>query len=230
MISLILNTRKRTVLLENLLRSIERTVSDPDGIQVLINFDKDDKDTYRFANSYPRFSYVIEWHMDERPSNLHSSLNLLADLSDGGITKYIFVLNDDVEFLTSGWDKQIVAVPPDEIWYISTSDNSADKERTAEYASFPILTIEAYHALGYFMSEKFVGLGADVHLWRIFNSLDRIKKTSIELDHVCHRTVFHVQNPDVVASEMRRNSWSNHVDCWSVDISEDVERIKSYEA
>jgi hypothetical protein len=223
MISLILNTRKRTPLLHRLLESISNTVSDFDRIEVLIAFDNDDNDTKLFS-SVSVYPMEVRWFEWTRPKNLHTSLNRLASLAVGD---YIFVLNDDVEFLTMKWDEQIDRGHSDEIWYIHTNDNSADKENTAQYASFPILTRAAYEALGYFMSEKFVGLGADVHLWRVFDSVNRIKKTSIELDHVCHRTVIHVQNPDVVAAEMRNNSWSNYVDCWSVDVSEDVERVRA---
>jgi hypothetical protein len=227
MISLILNTRKRVVLLNNLLRSIQETASYPEDIQVIINYDADDDETDLFTRSLLDTKFDIQWVTGDRPNNLHKSLNIMANFAYDSSTKYIFVLNDDVEFLTKGWDDQIRKIPSDEIWYISTNDNSADKENTAQYASFPILTRAAYEALGYFMSEKFVGLGADVHLWRIFDSVNRIKETEIELDHVCHRTVLHVHNPDTVAAEMRNNSWSNYVDCWNVEISEDVERVRA---
>jgi hypothetical protein len=128
--------------------------------------------------------------------------------------------------LTKDWDTKIT-VDPNEIVYLYTQDNSADKESTAEYASFPILTRAAYEALGYFMSEAFVGLGADVHLWRIFKSIDRIKTADIELDHVYHNTVELVRNPDRTAAEMRINSWRSNFDCWNIDISKDVERVKN---
>ena len=76
------------------------------------------------------------------------------------------------------------------------------------------------------MSEKFVGLGADVHLWRIFHAIDRcIFAPAVTLDHVRHNTLDKVMSPDVVAQQMRENTWANPVDSWSVDISKEVEKI-----
>ena len=76
------------------------------------------------------------------------------------------------------------------------------------------------------MSEKFVGLGADVHLWRIFHAIARcIFAPAVTLDHVRHNTLDKVLSPDVVDQQMRENTWANPVDSWSVDISKEVEKI-----
>lgn len=223
MITLILNSRKRVQLLGNLLESVRRTVSDLSKIEILIGIDRDDKDTIDFSNTEAGRTEGTSYNFGDRPSNLHVSLNRLARMATGD---YIFVLNDDVEFVSKDWDVEINSIDHKSIWYIGTQDNSADKEQGGQYSSFPILTRAAYQALGYFMSEAFVGLGGDVHLWRVFNEVGRIKQSAIELDHICHRTVFHVQNPDQTAMEMRQNSWNSRFDCWGIDISQDVERVK----
>jgi glycosyltransferase involved in cell wall biosynthesis len=223
MITLILNSRKRVQQLSNLLESIRKTVWKIKNIKILIGVDDDDEDTIKFLQAYSGMIFDVQAIIQPRPSNLHVSINRLATKAKGD---YIFILNDDVEFLTDFWDLELSKVNPNEIWYIGTLDNSADKERGGTYSSFPILTRAAYDALGYFMSEAFVGLGADVHLWRVFDAVGRTKTSSIELDHVFHRTVFHVQCPDQTALEMRQNSWRSNFNCWGIDISQDVERVK----
>jgi hypothetical protein len=225
MFTLILNSRKRVQQLGNLLESIRIKSSNLDNIEILIGVDDDDESTMFYLKAYSGLIMNnVQMIVSPRPANLHVSLNKLAAMATG---HFIFVLNDDTEMVTNHWDLELSKINPNEVWYIATQDNSADKEQGGKYSSFPILTRAAYDALGYFMSEAFVGLGADVHLWRVFDSVGRTKQSSIELDHVFHRTVFHVQSPDQTAMEMRQNSWRSNFDCWGIDISKDVERVQN---
>jgi hypothetical protein len=233
--SLFLNTRHRVGLLCDLLQSIERCTDHPEDIEILLGIDRDDNDTTNFIDHLDLAISSLDLrdnifaYSDNRPTNLHVKMNFLASQSTGD---YLFVLNDDVQFSTPSWDSIILEAiknegsEPDNIYYLGVSDTSIDKDTRQSYASFPILTREAYDALGYFMSEKFVGLGADVHLWRIFNELDRcILVPAVVLDHVRHNTLDKVLSPDAVAQQMRDNTYANPVDSWAVDISEDKERI-----
>jgi glycosyltransferase involved in cell wall biosynthesis len=234
--SLFLNTRHRVGLLGDLLQSIERVTDRPEEVEILLGIDKDDYATTTFIDHLDMVVSNLDLkdnifvYSDNRPTNLHVKMNFLASQSTGD---YLFVLNDDVQFITPGWDSLILeaikkkAREPDNVYYIGVNDTSIDKDSEKNYASFPILTREAYDALGYFMSEKFVGLGADVHLWRIFSDLDRcIDIPQVILDHVRHNTLDKVLSPDAVAQQMRENTYANPVDSWAVDISEDKERIK----
>lgn len=236
--SLFLNTRQRLALLANLLKSIDRTFSYNNDIEILLGIDDDDFETQSFLDNHLRtilnnvpICDVIDYYIDSRPHNLHVKMNSLAALTKGDL---LFVLNDDVEFVTSDWDILIVndlekrATEKDNIYYLGVHDTSIDKAPDQSYASFPILTRAAYEALGYFMSEKFVGLGGDVHLWRIFNSVGRILDNSeVVLDHVRHNTFKKVISPDLVALQMRENTYANRVDDWNVDISEEVGKINA---
>ena len=233
--SLFLNTRHRVGLLSDLLQSIEKTADEPGAIEILLGVDKDD---YETANFIEHLGMVvsdldlrdnISFYSDNRPTNLHVKMNFLASQANGD---NLFVLNDDVQFVTPGWDTLILDTlknegrEADNIYYVGVTDTSVDKDNRENYASFPVLTREAYDALGYFMSEKFVGLGADVHLWRIFHAIDRcIFAPAVTLDHVRHNTLDKVMSPDVGAQQMRENTWANPVDSWSVDISKEVEKI-----
>ena len=106
--SLFLNTRQRTALLSNLLRSIDGTISGNNDIEILLGIDDDDIETYNFIQNLdlvlPDSVVVpnIATHTTSRPDNLHIKMNDLAEKSSGD---FLFVLNDDVEFLTPSWDE-----------------------------------------------------------------------------------------------------------------------------
>jgi hypothetical protein len=164
MISLFFNTRKRTGLLNNLLSSIYNTVQSADNIEVFVTVDNDDSESKEFLDSinFPNLSKEfldsinfpnLNVRSIEKPSNLHTSINEMAEMASGD---FLFVLNDDVIFRTFHWDRKIIDnYNPEEILYIATHDNSVDKTNHGRYASFPILTRAAYEALD-LMVEMFI--------------------------------------------------------------------------
>ena len=225
--SLFLNTRGRVSLLSNLLDSIVNTTYDINQLELLITIDNDDTESIEFLQSFnkiPNIKLIIE----PRPSNLHTNINNMAAQSIGD---FLFVLNDDVVFLTKYWDKIIKDFYQDrknDIYYLATIDTSIDKTKNVRYPSFPILTRKAYNTLGYFMSEKFVSHGGDVHLWRIFNSVDRILKTPIILDHVMHDSQHHIEQmrKEKTAKEAIEMTFNNFVNCWDEDITAETQLIQ----
>ena len=225
MISLFFNTRKRIGLLNNLLSSIYNTIQSADNIEVFVTVDNDDSESKEFLDSlnFPNLNV----RSIEKPSNLHTSINEMAEMASGD---FLFVLNDDVIFRTFHWDRKIIDnYNPEEILYIATHDNSVDKTNHGRYASFPILTRAAYEALGFFMSEKFVSHGGDVHLWRVFNEIDAVKYSHVFLDHVLHSTkdgLEAIKNEET-AQQAIKMTFDNFVNCWDEDISEEVNRIKT---
>tara|TARA_R110002167_G_scaffold183836_6_gene384294 strand:- start:710 stop:1408 length:699 start_codon:yes stop_codon:yes gene_type:complete len=224
-ISLFLNTRKRTSLLDNLLSSLYTTAYDPNSIEVFITVDNDDDETKKFLDKYKDNNINIR--SIERPSNLHVSINEMASMATGD---FLFVLNDDVIFRTYHWDKKIIeSYDPNEILYISTNDNSIDKTKSRRYASFPILTRGAYEALGFFMSEKFVSHGGDVHLWRIFDSLGLVRHSQVFLDHVLHKDSQSIEymRQEETAQEAIKMTFETFVDCWDEDISDEITRVSN---
>jgi hypothetical protein len=96
MISLFFNTRKRTGLLNNLLSSIYNTVQSADNIEVFVTVDNDDSESKEFLDSinFPNLNV----RSIEKPSNLHTSINEMAEMASGD---FLFVLNDDVDSLHS---------------------------------------------------------------------------------------------------------------------------------
>ena len=135
--SLFLNTRHRVGLLSDLLQSIEKTADEPGAIEILLGVDKDD---YETANFIEHLGMVvsdldlrdnISFYSDNRPTNLHVMMNFLASQANGD---NLFVLNDDVQFVTPGWDTLILDTlknegrEADNIYYVGVTDNSVDKD------------------------------------------------------------------------------------------------------
>ena len=222
-ISLFLNTRKRTRLLANLLYSIYNTAHNADNIEVFVTIDRDDEESKDFLQQLDVQN--LSFRQIERPTNLHVSINQMAEMSSGD---FLFVLNDDVIFRTFNWDINIIDnYNPEEILYIATHDNSVDKTNHGRYSSFPILTRAAYDKLGFFMSEKFVCHGADAHLWRIFDSINAVEYSEIFLDHVLHSTAQGLRSiaNEETAQQAIKMTFDNFVNCWDEDISEEVSKL-----
>lgn len=225
--SLILNSRHRPQLLGHLLESINDTTSDLSQIEVLVSCDDDDIESYDFVGEHKDLWPWAKFEFIERERNLSTRINRLANMAVG---RYIFVLNDDVEILTDGWDKiafEQLSIMSDDIIYGRTKDNSCDKEYHAQYASFPIISKKAVEVLGFFMPPIFVGLGGDVLIWRIFNEVNRIVDLDIDLRHVLHETVELVINPDQTAAEMRANTYANPINIWGVNLNEHINKLKA---
>lgn len=229
--SLILNSRKRPDRLFDFIDSVVKNTEIKDKVEILIRIDKDDELSIKLSEF--KFDFNIKFYCDERPKNLHTTINQLALISKG---KNIFVCNDDIKILTKNWDG--IALDKiekykkeknikDNIYYCKTYCNSADRDHTKGYCSFPIISKEAVETIGFFMHESFVGLGADHCIYRVYNSIDRvINLEEIHIDHVLHRTLSDVFNPDSTAVEMRNNSSINWVNPEEFIISKEIDKLK----
>jgi hypothetical protein len=230
--SIILNTRKRPIYLDSAINSLIDNAKNPDEIDFSVRYDNDDLETKAYVDSCPfddGASMRVKFWSGPRPTNLHKELNFLAKISFG---KYIFVFNDDCVMKTKDWDEIAFSKLEDSfedgVVYGQTFDTSADKPEGAEYSSFPIISRKAFEALGYFMKEEFVGLGGDSSIYRIYKEADRIVDLrDIVVDHFFHNTIEKVMAPDETAQQMRENSWRHSVDPFTVDISKDLEKLKS---
>lgn len=221
--SLFLNSRDRPIHLFSLFQSIIEHTNNIEDIEILVGVDDDDETTLNLKSAYES-QYPCRFVIGQQPNNLHTSINNLASQAAGD---YLFVLNDDVVFCTPDWDAKILnQIDEDlyqEVWYLGIPDTSMDKDRHQAYASFPILTKTAYNILGYFMSETLAGLGGDVHLFRVFEAIGRIKRINeVLLDHTLHNELMKVLRPDSVARRVRQLT---KVDCWEVNITKEVKAL-----
>jgi hypothetical protein len=228
--SLILNTRRRTKILDSFFRSFVEKTKDLNQIELLVRVDNDDHETkgYLGCDNIHRDFPNFQAYFGDRPKSLNGSLSELALKAKG---RFVFLLNDDVEMLTPNWDVRALKAfedfkaersIKDDILYGYTHDTSADKTGGAGYASFPIISSQAIQSLGFIMYPAFVGLGGDSSIYRVYKEIDRVVDTKVGLDHVLHNTVHKVVNPDQTAAEMRANTAANPVDPFTYDISNDV--------
>lgn len=230
--SIILNSRGRPKLLDNMIKSIVNNASRADQLEILVAVDDDDKETIDYSES---MKSVIKFVIQPRPSSLNTSLTNLGLMAEG---KYVFNVNDDVQFLTKGWDtivlnkianfKSTNAIA-DDIIYCGVSDNSVDKAKGVPYASFPIISKQAINTIGVFMYPAFVGLGGDSSIWRVYDAIGRvIQIPEVKLDHFYHSSIFAVMTPDLTAHEMRQSSWKTNLDPFTYDVSPEVEKLKEF--
>ncbi len=230
--SLILNTRKRIELLDNLINSALKNAACSDDVEFLIRFDDDDLTTESFLKEKSLEIKNIILNIGPRPTNLHHEMNQLAKIGRGN---YFFILNDDCQILTQNWDKLILDTVfhyklinrvKDNIFLIKTKDDSVDK--CGNYSSFPIFHKDVFAALGFLMYEQFCGLGGDTTIHKLFESVGRIVESDLKINHILHASLDKVIHCDDVAAHMRANTKNNYVDPFTFDVSKQSKILKDY--
>lgn len=229
--SLVLNSKNRPQLLANLIDSIHKFTYDLDSIELLISCDEDDLETkeklnWFYGNNLPNY---INIEYIPRNRNLHERVNNLISRSTG---QFIWFLNDDclIEYTAAEWDiscykllQQYINQPI--LGHVGCT--SVDKENGATYSSFPIVSREVYNRLGYIMPNSLPGLGGDVFLWRIFSQLNKIIKLPVSIRHILHESIEKIINCDITATEMREQTRLGGLDCWTIDISKELNILKN---
>lgn len=233
--SLILNTRGRKNQLIRTIESFERNTTDKQGCELLITADEDDTETTDYLHravleNTPGIR--IKTFIGQRPKNLSVTLNHMALHSVG---RFVFVLNDDAEMLTPGWDK--IALDKfeafkkrqgckDDVLYGLTSDNSVDHVPNTVYACFPIISAEAIRALGFVMYPELIALGGDSSIYRVYQRIGRVvPMQEITFDHVYHRTNQAVHSPDKTAAEMRDATYRYRCDPFGMSVDSEVKKL-----
>ncbi len=227
------NSRGRVQLLKHSLESLLNTVLAPQYIKILIRIDDDDIETIGFSKQYNRDN--VRFVVGPRPTNLIKSYNELVKLEEA---QWYFVWNDDCIMISDKWDKHFwdnalwfkeCNAIKDNILLLGATDTSVDRPEGKKYASFMAIHRDAIQCLGKFMDERFVTLGADSAIDRVYKSVDRVVNCpEILIDHVFHSSIFNVLNPDKTAAEYREKAWTNSPDPFEVDINEDINKLKDY--
>ena len=231
--SILLNTRKRVEYLQNLLCSVQFKTFSVDDIEVLINYDDDDKETEEFSKR--TFGISVKFYKNKRPNSLHTTINLLAKESKG---QYLIGVNDDIEFLTNNWDSIILNEIKkfkdknsikDDIIYCKTSCTSVDHEPNLPYGSCPVVSKQAADSIGKFLYEEFLGLGGDASIYRVYAAIDRVVEVNeVKFDHLMHNTMQKVMSPDQTGKEMRQRSFAQNLDPTTFDISKEVDILRKH--
>jgi len=166
--SLIFPTRERPKLLDNLLKSLDKTTSNKKAVEILIVRDRDDDTDIRSVlKKYPSLDTKL-YTVDRSTNFSRDYYNFLARQAKG---KFIWALNDDVEFKTKFWDvilntelELYLRDKPDRIVYCMTGDGLNNHN----YCCFPILSKETFECIGYFFNERYTTWCADQDLANLF--------------------------------------------------------------
>jgi len=227
--TLFLNSRGRPDLLLKFLQNIQDLTFDLSSIEVLCNCDDDDELTLNIKDQLKQYAFA-DIEFKERTRDLIAGYQYSVNRSSG---KYLFVMNDDAFIRTQYWDviawetlENYIEDKPDGIVFGSTTDTSIDK--IGDYSSFPIISKKATDALGFFMHPRFNALGGDVGIYRVYQAINRVVNVDVLVDHTLHSNRTSIVNPDNTANEMHVRSNitpSNVGDCYTFDITEDVNRL-----
>lgn len=220
MISLIIPTRKRPELLGNLCLSIHETTYNHSNIEAFVIHDNDETVNL----SYPWLNIISRSQGNSLSVDYQ---NWIFPRTKG---EYIFVLNDDTQFQTYHWDKiamdKITSwLKPDGFVYGWISDNHDSRHRFGKqpnpYSCFPILSRKSIDALGYVMTPFYGGWSADVYLYKVYNSVDRVLDLSeIIVQHYSHW--LGTKNRDEASYSMERMSTNKDV---PLDPTNDIEKL-----
>jgi len=222
--SIILASRERLELLSSLIDSIHNNTKDIEKVEVLVGIDNDDSISQKAALHLPKTYPFSHFFSRNRSSNLNNDyLNWISGSYAKG--KYFIICNDDSRFQTKNWDEIIInklenylSDKPDRIAYGFMSDSLLNRHGMG-YCCFPLITKEAFDALGFSMPPEYNSWNADIALWQIYSSINRICDLSeVTIDHISYHAG--KRDPDHINNHVR--SISNGVQ--SVDAY--VQRIK----
>jgi hypothetical protein len=185
--SLILPSRERINLLENLLESLLKNTSDIDNIEVWIAFDWDDSQSVKNIKKLSNKFTFTQFLVTDRQNNLSDGYyNRLAKISNG---KFVQVLNDDCQIVTNSWDEKAIKVLSEYQKFISDGIlYGKAQDEGIGYSCFPLLSRQAIEAMGWFFHPEMTAWGADIHLHEVYSKVNRVIDLPYKVDHISHHT------------------------------------------
>jgi hypothetical protein len=216
--SLMITTRKRVEFLKNLMDSLDKTISNKKEVEIHINHDTDDIETrdieQEFKTKYPEL--IIDFHSKDRsPWLIRDFVNWSIDNFAKG--KYILPLNDDIVFKNENWDElawlkleDYLKDKLDGVVYGLTEDNETSKKIHSPndggaFTCFPLVSMAAIKACGWYSDPEFKSWGADMALYKTYSAVNRICDLRNEIN-IFHISVHSGRRPkDDVFLEMANN-------------------------
>lgn len=151
-ISVILPSRGRPDRLKKMYASLVKNAIKPSRMEIMVAVDEDDEK----MTNFPALKYMSMFRTLRRRS-IADYQNWLWAKSSGD---FFFILNDDVEVVTKGWD-EIIVKRMSPLSYGLTSP-------CPYYSEFPVIGKLGAERLGYLMPPQFRSHGADSHIYRVF--------------------------------------------------------------
>jgi len=187
-ISLLCPTRHRPHYLIPLLESIFDTVHFEQNVEILFAIDDDDSSTLHKFISLKKWEGRIHGHIRKKSDYLNRDYyNWLSRKASG---KYLWAIGDDVRFKTSDWDTLLIQTiedylktRSDRIAYITTEEDGSQ----ATHTCFPMITKEAFKAMGFFLHPELLTWGADRTIYELYSAVNRvINVPSVHIEHVTY--------------------------------------------
>ena len=181
-ISLLLPTRGRKEKCLRFLDSLANTAARPEKIEIVLCVDEDDTESHNISHDHLHTKMII----GPRQTMGQYNTNCLKK-SSGAI---IFLVNDDIEVKTDGWDKDVVNMHcqySDEI-YLGYPNDMFKKEKQP---TFPIISKQLSDLLIDPFPDSYKGSFIEYHLLDIFM---RLKKRGFNRIHFLENTIFEHQH------------------------------------
>lgn len=198
--SLLCPSRERPNGIKRLLSSLDRTIQNKQNVQILIAIDEDDivSQSYLIDRANIPESLMPNFSMHVRPRSEFLNRDYYNWLALQAAGDYLWAIGDDVEFLVHGWDIHIQEVieaylkdKPDRIFCASIHDSTPKPpELPIPFPCFPLITKEAFRALGFLLHPEIPTWGADYTLYELYKGAGRILtiEDRVYLDHISHHT------------------------------------------
>ena len=184
--TIMIPTRHRPHLLDQLLKSIYNNTSQKDKVEIIVAYDTDDMSTISLLNTFRSHDcnppIKTEFHIRERSRNInHDYYNWMA--TNFAIGKYLIAVNDDTVFDTGGWDEKVMAIldiyeatHPDGIVFGMPEDLERENKRNEHnwMPCFPLISKKAVEVLGHFFDPEMVRDGADWAISATYRNIGRV--------------------------------------------------------
>tara|TARA_R110002012_G_scaffold258930_2_gene440067 strand:- start:236 stop:1153 length:918 start_codon:yes stop_codon:yes gene_type:complete len=186
-LSIVIPTRDNIeVLRDGFLKSFIHNTSDVNNVELIFVVDKDDKKTIDFISNEKLLKRLAFFQLLIR----ERSINLTEDYYNYGARKsssfFVMPGADDIQIDTPDYDLILIKTREGLIkseglnkkHYLLIRTYGEGNKGGEGYCCFPILTKASVDLLGYFLAPSTIpGWGADYHIDKIYNTLNRIAAT-----------------------------------------------------
>lgn len=219
--SILIPTRHRPIMLNNLIDSIVNTSQEKDKVEITVMYDNDDNSTLQtkdYIIDKNKDKIKLEFYSRERSFNMNNDYyNYMGtDIAQG---KYLIACNDDTRFLKYAWDteanlkiEQYLENKSDRIFYGVVNDKEVERKRNEHFwfSCFPLVSKEAVKALGFFFDPHIWKDGADWDLFGLYQMLGRTLdlRNEIVIEHISvrsgrrERDILDVENSHINSSQI----------------------------
>ena len=211
--SLLCPSRQRPYHIGRLYKNLTETIGQVKEVELLLKVDDDD----RFPHIEGSWIRVFRGARSEFLQRDY--YNFLAEKAYGN---YLWAIGDDIVFQTKNWDKHLekkiedlLKNIPDRIAYIYVDETDSQ----AKHPCFPLITKEAFKALGMYFHPELMSWGADRTLFEVYSGINRVFHVpGVAIKHLSYHDGSGVY--DDTAKNMKERFFRNP-DCHN-EVSRDV--------